>query len=243
MRDGPATMVRPVTPDDLNANDLVSLVNPLCGSDSEPSYSTGLTYPAVGVPWGTTYFSPRNRPLGHVFSRRPTWPTNAIGGFTATHAPSPWMGEYGSFTVMPYPAAAADVPADLKAIAAVYRLDAETSRPDLFDVTARGQRHPVRADGDEGVWPLTHDNAAGADAAFVDRAATRLRPLRGAAVDGERSLVGVARDGRELIDGYGCHYRLTLDRPIVSDTSSERTATRNCSIVDVDASDNRNRSS
>lgn len=119
-------------------DDLVSLVNPLCGSDSDLTYSTGLTYLAVGVPWGMTYFSPRNRSLGHVFCRRPSLPVCPIYGFTATHAPSPHMGEYGSFTLMPYPGPAADVPTTTHALACAYRLDEEVCQPDRFNVRLVG---------------------------------------------------------------------------------------------------------
>jgi predicted alpha-1,2-mannosidase len=91
----------------------VELANPLCGTDSEPHFSTGLTYPAVGRPWGMTYFSPRNRPGGHVFSRHRFRPVNTLWGFTATHAPSPWMGEYASLTLLPGIGDVGNVPAEV----------------------------------------------------------------------------------------------------------------------------------
>ncbi len=41
-----------------DAGGTVNLVNPLVGTDSEPSLSNGNTYPAIAVPWGMNFWTP-----------------------------------------------------------------------------------------------------------------------------------------------------------------------------------------
>ena len=183
------------------------LVNPLCGSDSEPDFSTGLTYPAVGVPWGMTYFSPRNRPGGRVFSRRRSWPVNRIDGFTATHAPSPWMGDYGSFTLTPGVGRVADDP---RARQCSYRLDSEESRPDLYRVrlSAGDVECELTATCRCGVLRLHYPK--GVEATLT----LQLHSPRGEGrLDDDGVVRGVARDGHGLVDGFGCHFVVRADRP------------------------------
>ena len=188
--------------------DLLDLVNPLCGSDSEREFSTGLTYPAVGVPWGMTYFSPRNRDGGQVFSRRRSWPVNVLQGFTATHAPSPWMGEYCSFTVLP---GVGTVPDFAAARYNSYRLDEETSRPDLYRVrlTSPDILCELTATARCGLMRLTYPPAD--DANLTLQLAS---PQCEAEQVGDREIEITARDGRGLIDGFAGRHVLRLDRPI-----------------------------
>lgn len=77
----------------------VDYVNPLMGTESSFEFSHGNTYPAVAVPWGTNFWSPqtgKNR-SGWMY----TYTDNVIRGFRQTHQPSPWMNDYGTFSIMP----------------------------------------------------------------------------------------------------------------------------------------------
>ena len=192
-----------VPTDPRHAADPVNLVNPLCGADSEREFSTGLTYPAVGVPWGMTHFSPRNRPGGQVFARRRSWPINHLDGFTATHAPSPWMGDYASFTLTPA-VGFDDEPRS------GYRLDSEVSRPDYYKVDLRGDlRCELTATARCGLLRLHYP---------ADRTPTLLVRLHSprceVRLDDDGRVRGVARDGHKLVDGFGCHFVVSLDRNI-----------------------------
>ena len=78
----------------------VDLVNPLVGTDSEPSLSNGNTYPAIAVPWGMNFWTPVTNP-----DRKSGWAYNyddyKIRHFKQTHQPSPWINDYGVFALMP----------------------------------------------------------------------------------------------------------------------------------------------
>lgn len=75
------------------------LVNPLMGTDSRPELSNGNTYPAIGVPWGMNLWTPQTGKMGDGWQYQ--YAANTIRGFKQTHQPSPWMGDYGQFSIMP----------------------------------------------------------------------------------------------------------------------------------------------
>jgi len=77
----------------------VDFVNPLMGTDSEPTLSNGNTYPAIGVPWGMNMWTPQTGKMGHGWAY--TYDAYQIRGFKQTHQPSPWMNDYGQFAIMP----------------------------------------------------------------------------------------------------------------------------------------------
>ena len=74
-------------------------VNPLMGTDSKPELSNGNTYPAVGVPWGMNLWTPQTGRMGSGWQY--TYAAEKICGFKQTHQPSPWMNDYGEFSILP----------------------------------------------------------------------------------------------------------------------------------------------
>jgi predicted alpha-1,2-mannosidase len=79
--------------------DPVEWVNPLMGTDSKPSLSNGNTYPAIAVPWGMNFWTPQTGNMGNGWAY--TYAADKIRGFKQTHQPSPWMNDYGQFSIMP----------------------------------------------------------------------------------------------------------------------------------------------
>ena len=79
--------------------DPVEWVNPLMGTDSKPSLSNGNTYPAICVPWGMNFWTPQTGNMGNGWAY--TYAADKIRGFKQTHQPSPWMNDYGQFSIMP----------------------------------------------------------------------------------------------------------------------------------------------
>src|ERR671928_2124625 len=82
---------------DNDARDLVACVNPLQGTASDFTFSRGNTLPLVSRPWGMTAWTPQTDEGRWAFSYR----AHKLQGIRATHQPSPWMGDYGQFTLMP----------------------------------------------------------------------------------------------------------------------------------------------
>ena len=81
------------------AQDYTQYVNPLMGTQSTFELSTGNTYPAIATPWGMNFWSPRTNKMGDGWKY--TYTANKIYGFEQTHQPSPWINDYGQFSLMP----------------------------------------------------------------------------------------------------------------------------------------------
>ncbi len=74
-------------------------VNTLMGSDSEYRLSSGNTYPAIAMPWGMNFWTPQTNKMGDGWVYRYDAPK--IQGFKQTHQPSPWINDYGQFSLFP----------------------------------------------------------------------------------------------------------------------------------------------
>jgi len=87
----------------LNVNaqdaDPISYVSTLVGTNSKYELSTGNTYPAIALPWGMNFWSPQTGKMGDGWMYQYT--ADKIRGFKQTHQPSPWMNDYGQFSLMP----------------------------------------------------------------------------------------------------------------------------------------------
>ena len=79
--------------------DPVDWVNPLMGTDSKHSLSNGNTYPSIALPWGMNVWTPQTGKMGDGWQYQ--YSADKIRGFKQTHQPSPWMNDYGQFSIMP----------------------------------------------------------------------------------------------------------------------------------------------
>ncbi len=107
----------------------VDLVNLLQGTNSQSDFSTGNTYPAVAVPWGMNFWTPQTRNNGDGWQY--VYTDLKIQGFKQTHQPSPWINDYGCFSIMPQ----VGVPeSDQNKRAVSYRRENEKALPYLYEV-------------------------------------------------------------------------------------------------------------
>lgn len=77
----------------------IDFVSTLVGSQSKHSLSTGNTYPAIALPWGMNFWTPQTGKMGDGWAY--TYDADKIRGFKQTHQPSPWINDYGQFSIMP----------------------------------------------------------------------------------------------------------------------------------------------
>ncbi|MDF9830386.1 GH92 family glycosyl hydrolase [Parabacteroides sp. PF5-6] len=82
-----------------NDFDPVEYANPLMGTLSSFELSTGNTYPAIARPWGMNFWTPQTGKMGNGWTY--VYTANKIRGFKQTHQPSPWINDYGQFSLMP----------------------------------------------------------------------------------------------------------------------------------------------
>ena len=77
----------------------VDYVSTLVGTLSKHSLSTGNTYPATALPWGMNFWTPQTGRMGDGWQY--VYTEDKIRGFKQTHQPSPWINDYGQFSIMP----------------------------------------------------------------------------------------------------------------------------------------------
>jgi predicted alpha-1,2-mannosidase len=78
---------------------LVDLVNPLQGTDSTSLFSRGNTLPIVAVPWAMAHWALQSSDANPwYFQPR----DERLQGIRCTHQLSPWLGDYGEATFLPF---------------------------------------------------------------------------------------------------------------------------------------------
>ncbi|WP_057940013.1 GH92 family glycosyl hydrolase [Algoriphagus resistens] len=111
------------------SRELVDYALPLVGTDSRPEFSNGNTYPAIALPWGMNFWSPQTGKMGNGWMY--SYGAEKIRGFKQTHQPSPWMNDYGQFSIMPM----TGVPIfDQDERASWFSHKAETAEPNYYQV-------------------------------------------------------------------------------------------------------------
>lgn len=80
-------------------HDYTQYVNPQMGTQSSFDLSAGNTYPAIARPWGMNFWTPQTGKNGDGWQY--SYDAHTICGFKQTHQPSPWINDYGCFSIMP----------------------------------------------------------------------------------------------------------------------------------------------
>lgn len=109
--------------------DLVQYVNTLQGTNSTYELSWGNTYPTTAVPYPMNSWSPQTGKNGDGWKYQYTATT--IRGFQPTHQCSPWVGDYGVFSLMPVP----ELVVDESKRATPFSHDKEIAKPHYYKVT------------------------------------------------------------------------------------------------------------
>ena len=82
-----------------SVTDPADYVSTLVGTASTFALSTGNTYPATAVPWGMNFWTPQTGRDGDGWTY--SYSATKIRGLKQTHQPSPWINDYGAFSLMP----------------------------------------------------------------------------------------------------------------------------------------------
>lgn len=107
----------------------VDYVTTIVGTQSTGMFSTGNTYPATAMPWGMNFWTPQTGDNDNRWIYMYETPT--IRGFRQVHQPSPWIGDYGMFSIMPVKDVA-KVDEDIRA--SWYSHKNETTKPHYYQV-------------------------------------------------------------------------------------------------------------
>src|ERR1700744_6290190 len=83
----------------MSAQDLVHYANTLQGTGSDYGLSYGNTYPTTALPFPMNAWSPQTGKDGDGWKYQ--YSAGKIRAFGETHQCSPWVGDYGVFSLMP----------------------------------------------------------------------------------------------------------------------------------------------
>jgi len=105
----------------------VEHVNPLIGTNSEREFSHGNVYPEISLPFGMACWTPQTGNIndGWIYQYNKAF----INGFKLSHQPSPWIGDYGDFAIMPFISDSENFVCDIVNRAAKYKHEDEESHP------------------------------------------------------------------------------------------------------------------
>ena len=188
----------------------VDYVNPLMGTESTYAFSHGNTYPAVAVPWGMNFWSPQTGENGSGWMY--TYTDSLIRGFRQTHQPSPWINDYGTFSIMPLSGV---LKMDHKERGVPFSHIQEEAAPYSYSVTfANGLRTELSATSRGAVFEVTfpQDSAQyivvdaynGGSALTIDRE--------------NRCVTGVARNHNGGVpDNFANYFRIEFSHPIAEE--------------------------
>ena len=109
--------------------DLAQYVNTLQGTNSTYELSWGNTYPTTAVPYPMNSWSPQTGKNGDGWKYQ--YSATTIRGFQPTHQCSPWVGDYGVFSLMPV----SELVVDESKRATPFSHDKEIAKPHYYKVT------------------------------------------------------------------------------------------------------------
>ena len=109
--------------------DVVQYVNALQGTNSTYELSWGNTYPTTAVPYPMNSWSPQTGKNGDGWKYQ--YSATTIRGFQPTHQCSPWVGDYGVFSLMPV----SELVVDESKRATPFSHDKEIAKPHYYKVT------------------------------------------------------------------------------------------------------------
>ncbi len=109
--------------------DLVQYVNTLQGTNSTYELSWGNTYPTTAVPYPMNSWSPQTGKNGDGWKYQ--YSATTIRGFQPTHQCSPWVGDYGVFSLMPV----SELVVDESKRVTPFSHDKEIAKPHYYRVT------------------------------------------------------------------------------------------------------------
>lgn len=139
------------------------------GTNSSGSFSRGNTFPATAVPHGFNFWTPVTNAASLSWLYEYARANNAdnlptIQAFSASHEPSPWMGDRQTFQLMPSAAGGTPDPART-ARALPFRHENETARPHYYGVTfENGLKAEITPTDHAAMMRFTYP---GADAAVI----------------------------------------------------------------------------
>lgn len=186
---------------------LVNYVNTLQGTNSNWDMSYGNTYPTTAVPFPVHSWSPQTGKNGDGWKY--TYPATTIRGFQEVHQCSPWMGDYGVFSLMPV---IDSLQVDETKRASAFRHENEIAKPHYYKVKFDNgmvtEMAPQERSGHlRFTFPAKHNAYLVLDG-YTGMSGVKIDPKEG-------RITGFATNGIFIPKGFKNYFVIQFDKPII----------------------------
>jgi predicted alpha-1,2-mannosidase len=188
----------------------VDLANPLQGTDSTPEFSHGNTFPAIALPFPMNAWAPYTQPAKDPFYYQ--YRQNKIRGIRQTHQPSPWIGDYANFSLMPV---SGKLVVNEDDRASTFRHETETAHPGYYSVRLDTWKATAEVTPTErgACFRFSFDEAGDSYVvldAFAGNSSVEIIPA-------ENKIIGICRNNKGGVpENFANHFVIVFDRPFTS---------------------------
>ena len=195
---------------------LVSLADPLQGTDDPVNFSHGNEYPAIALPFPMNVWSPYTEPDGNPLFYQ--YRHHQIRGLRQTHEPSRWIGDYANFSLMPVSGKLVVTDNDR---ASTFRHEDEVAQPSYYKVHLDTWKATAEVTPTERAARLRFTFETPADAYVVLDVFGTKRISSVKIIPGENKITGVTRNyhgraGMGVPDNFGNYFVIVFDRPFTA---------------------------
>ncbi|CAH0346482.1 GH92 family glycosyl hydrolase [Bacillus sp. CECT 9360] len=159
-------------PEKKKYSELTDYVNILRGTQSNSTFSRGNNFPAVAIPHGFNFWTPATTAGSTSWLYSYNQNNNAdnlpqIQAFSASHEPSPWMGDRQTFQVMPSVSTETRPTANRTARALAFKHSNEIAKPHYYSVKfENGVRTEMTPTDHAAMHRFTFDGDGGSNLIF-----------------------------------------------------------------------------
>lgn len=195
-------------PANAQKKELVEYANSLQGTDSDFGLSYGNTYPTTALPYGMHTWGAQTGKNGDGWKYK--YAEKTIRGFQQAHQCSPWVGEYGVFSLMPV---TGKLVVDENERASSFDHKNEVAHPNYykvkFDNGITTEIAPTERGGQfQFSFPKSKDAFVVLDG-YVKQSMVKIIPA-------ERKIIGYVNNGRFTPNNFKCYFVIVFDKPFVS---------------------------
>ena len=188
--------------------DLVDYVSTLQGTNSRWDLSYGNTYPTTALPFPVHSWSPQTGKNGDGWKY--TYTATTIRGFQEVHQCSPWMGDYGVFSLMPV---VGKLVVNENERASSFKHENEIAKPSYYKVKFDNDITTEMAPTERGAQ-MRFSFPKSKEAFIVFDGYTKFSLVK--IIPEERKLVGYVTNGTFIPKGFKNFFVIQFDQPFVS---------------------------
>jgi predicted alpha-1,2-mannosidase len=190
----------------------LSLVYPLMGTDSSGQFSHGNTVPEAALPFPVNAWSAYTEPQRDSFYYR--YSAKKIRGLRQTHQPSPWMGDYANFALMPV---SGKLVLDENGRASDFSHAGEISQPSYYKVHLDTWNVTAELTPTERAARFRFQFEERGDSYVVLDVFKSDRPCMVQILPKERKIIGIARNNKGGVpDNFANYFVIVFDKPFAA---------------------------